>query len=374
VFAQADTNFGFCWQQGLVNIESLADAENALVLCGNCHDNYDTQWRPALIAAPTHLGFFARAEQSIQDGNESKRVPPTSVTYAEYCRSLDPTVNVEDGGRYTFYMQTAFKGDGIQPGDNRVRQWTGDPMAMLYRAMSAAKQILEPSDVTETVLEELRALDELYRRGNRLLAARARAAVQGDGPDAGHDGQAQQDSTGAAPAPPPPPPAPPAPPQDAAPPRNNPSTQHANSRAANGIPSPPSSLLASPDKHRPQKRKHSENELEPELSHSRKRTKVEAGDTSTEATGLEYIWKLFLQSTDTDITDDASTDTTPSAATEVDASLHSTAIDRSMDSDDMVDKKCWRWEGKTAQDVIGYWRRNFLPLYTPGNDEVAGHE
>jgi hypothetical protein len=317
----------------------------------------------------------------MQANNELKRIPPTSVTYAEYCRRLDGTLDMDDGGQYTFYMDGAFLGDlGIQPGHNIVRQWTGDPMAIIRRAIHAVRAIISPSEHTKPVVEHLIALDDLYRTGTTSFAANDAAADQARRPDAEGDGQGQDDRASApdpatAPSKPSPKHFSAAYPADAV---LSSSTRHqANLRAIHGIPSPPRSLLPQPPKFQQKRsRANTDVNIETTTEPEQKRTKtlplVEmetsySAPPAKEHTDFDHIWDLFLQSTNTpDPNQDPFNNTVSFFTDHQERAPLPNTYDPLLD-----DKRFWRWHGSTAEDAAGYWRRNFLPLYPP-DEEGSG--
>lgn len=244
-------------------------------------------------------------------------------------------------------------------------------MAMLYRAMSAARQILQPRGLPVPVRDELQALNDLYMAGNRVFTM-AEAAAQG-----GHAGS-HQDSNRATPRPTTAPSPPQAGPSSAAPPNAEPGShaknvdshaKNVNSRSATGIPSPSPSSPASPHKALQHKRKRievgAEVAIEPD-THStrcRKRAKVDAPPRTEvipparKSTGFQRVWRLFLQSTDT-----TNPDHNPFVAQVSPLISEGDALSTPAHDPIMDDRRFWKWENRTAEDAVTYWRRNFLPL------------
>ncbi|KAF2123665.1 hypothetical protein P153DRAFT_147172 [Dothidotthia symphoricarpi CBS 119687] len=391
VFAPADDNFDDYKAANLVNLASQGDAENFINLCPNCHKAYDRPWKPRLLIVPKYLEFFTQAEKKAQVRAKGHRIPPNAITYAEYCQRYDETLDPDKGGQYMCYMDVAFLGPyGVQPGRNLVRQWAGDPMAMLYRAMSAACLIMKPRGFPRHVQDELRALQALYMDGNgkfaRSVAVTHDEGIEASPPTPLHTPLPSPSNT-RSPGLSHPPAGPP--PQAASPSTNV--DAHTNAHTATGMLSPLPTLTALPDSAELRKRKYTEASINANTGDAStqfpKRARLEAppvkslpveaspveaspGGNPTpdeKPAGYKHVWKLFLQSShlpdpnetppDGDI---FSADIASTANVADDTAPPPNPYDPFMD-----DKRFWRWEGRTAQAAIDYWQAVFVPLYAP---------
>ncbi|KAF2123624.1 hypothetical protein P153DRAFT_401791 [Dothidotthia symphoricarpi CBS 119687] len=376
VFAQVDKNLNDYKNLSMTHLNGHSDFMNGVLLCPNCHKAYDRQWKPELLIVPKYLEFFIEAEKNAQA--QGTRVPPTSDMYAEYCKVRDQALDMAKGGQYTLFIDADFLGPLSlrKVGEGKDAQWTGDPMAMLYRAMIASCQIVSPRGLPWKVHNQLATLKDLYRTGNDTLYARRDAGqgggagrsedAAGQGEDAagqGGDAAGHDRGTGAHP---------PAPPQAGPPSSTTLSPAHVdnnmNAHAVTGIQPPLSSCTTTPHKRQLRKREHTDDG--PDCSRRSKCTKLEAGltaeDTTHERTGLEHVWDLFLSSSDLLNPNQKCVDVdTPSVDMTAVDSLADAAPTPKLYNPDMDNKRFWRWEGRTSQDAAEYWKAVFVPLYAP---------
>ncbi|KAF2241498.1 hypothetical protein BU26DRAFT_525025 [Trematosphaeria pertusa] len=171
---QDQANFRSLRRLGLVNLQAASDTENALYLCGSCHPQYDDQFCPQLVIVPKHLDYFFTAEllwQADFPKTGQARVPPTPATYLSHCEEQhsEPGMLQAIGGLYKAYMDVNFLPPSSNPLHACERQWHGDPMAIVYRAIQAAYRIVQPTHFPADVRTSILQLHALYEKGNALL-------------------------------------------------------------------------------------------------------------------------------------------------------------------------------------------------------------
>lgn len=182
VFTKADGEFAACQRLGLVALGARSDSDNALSLCSSCHYAFDNS--PLFIITPFDLDFFLDREQRWQAEyarSPCARIPPTAADYADHCfrrhssHYTQTGGNARVGGLYNCYMATYFLAtwgaQSVQEPLLHVRQWHGDPLAIIWRARKAIhEQAAMPPHLVAVKLK-LMQLEMSYDVGNELLRA-----------------------------------------------------------------------------------------------------------------------------------------------------------------------------------------------------------
>lgn len=400
IFAVVDTNFADCRILGFTGLRSKGDFLNALWLCASCHTAYDKQWKPQLVIVPCDLDFFEQYEILCQNNMRTHNQPRRPPTVDEYERSCG-----EGAGLYICYTDENFLSPHTQI-EPQPKRCHADPMAILYRAMNAAVQIIHPLGLPRKIHTRLCKLQALFAKGN-ILQARIHDSTE-TGPsmpptDGAHDEQNPHDDNVD----------PASTPRSAAgsslpgPPSAGqaPSLQPNNhaSYAAPGIPSPATPAIPAThkrkracndvqahwscknmelgtssvtlDRNRHKRARDDEQDNECPHRHIKTETLTSASlnllaqsPAVAERSGRECVLDMFLQSLDSL----PSTDTAyPLEAGNIDANdsislpeQHSDRASTFPPNDCLTNgKQYWQWKGNTAQDAID-WKRAVFELTT----------
>lgn len=165
IIVQADEMFEDLKQFGRFNIQSLSSVDNAIPLCGSCHNQYDEIWKPGLMIVPTNIQYFHEVEmihqQMLMNGSASTRIPPSIIDYAARCS--------EESGTYQCYVLHDWLGDDSiisQIGKYfGPKQWHGDPLAILHRAF---RHVACTRGLPRPLVVELRQLQDLYDTSDNI--------------------------------------------------------------------------------------------------------------------------------------------------------------------------------------------------------------
>ncbi|KAF2106074.1 hypothetical protein BDV96DRAFT_607727 [Lophiotrema nucula] len=202
---QASDAFPKLRARKLLNLEGLHKIENALLLCPQCHACLDHSI-PYLIVVPADLGFFVQAEERWQAELAGGRFAPATGMYTDHCQKKFPEHYepgaLPVGGLYACYMTEYFLGHmGRDVSDHplvSMRQWHGDPLAMIYRAKCALAtnpdSDVRVKEALMNVKEQMNHLDSLYDKGDWALLKLQGSTLPPPPPDRGGTSDAGPDT------------------------------------------------------------------------------------------------------------------------------------------------------------------------------------
>jgi hypothetical protein len=147
VFAKADGTFAQSQELGLVDLEHVGQAKNALPLCPSCHSAMDMN-NVLLIIVPYDMQYFIDKERSWQAmfATSARQRPALMADYQAHCfRHYLSEFSHDDSsgpaGLYQCYMvKEFFHVSDDKPTTRpcklqRTRIWRDDPKAVLRRAL-----------------------------------------------------------------------------------------------------------------------------------------------------------------------------------------------------------------------------------------------
>ncbi|KAF3902521.1 hypothetical protein ABW21_db0204658 [Orbilia brochopaga] len=175
VVGQADRDFQYFRQIGILKLSRLGLPENGIMLCGACHSGFDYTW-PYWYILPLELDFFisfektdykARKQRFRDDGTKLRRSVPTAVEYKAMLTSKGlATTGTDEGGVYHRLLRKDIlddnmtqQGIGVLPG---AFHWHGNPMAALRHLFKALQYPGRWLD--KKIRGQLLTLVDLYER------------------------------------------------------------------------------------------------------------------------------------------------------------------------------------------------------------------
>jgi hypothetical protein len=190
VMAQADGQLSEARRLGLVGLRDHRDLNNALRLCPNCHNAYDSL-TASFIIVPLDLQLFYEAEERWQreyPHTRAARPPVTAVRYAQHCVSkyeseysnlgiitnqaaASPISDTSSmpGGLYSCYIGLNNFLDRHRGPQHCIRAWHGDPGAIIRHALRRIVGDPQLSPALRGVKRELIKLDLMYDEGTAKL-------------------------------------------------------------------------------------------------------------------------------------------------------------------------------------------------------------
>lgn len=109
MLADIPQQFAILKSRGLLNLESVNDRDNELILCPTCHRNFDDYLDPGFLFVPSNLQFFKEAEREDmerrhrirrENGRAVARAPPTAEAYLQAQIRAGTSLAGASGGSY----------------------------------------------------------------------------------------------------------------------------------------------------------------------------------------------------------------------------------------------------------------------------------
>jgi len=159
-----------------MTFDRLGSEENSILLCKNCHTQFDDSSNPGFVFLPSDLQYFIDFEKADyktreqilhEKGFARRRTCPTAEDYETHLRATQHlTGGVGFGGLYHVYILRRYFGKyGNQPwmpgrDPTGPKQWHGAPMAAIRRGLSALGGMV--CQIPPHERHQLRELQDLY--------------------------------------------------------------------------------------------------------------------------------------------------------------------------------------------------------------------
>lgn len=159
-----------------MTFDRLGCEENSILLCKNCHTQFDDSANPGFVFLPSDLQYFINFEkddfetrsQILQEqGYLRRRTCPTAERYEQHLRDTQQLMGgVDLGGLYHIYILRRYFGKHgnkpWMPGRDPTgpKQWHGAPMAAIRRGISALGSMI--CQIPQQERNQLRELQDLY--------------------------------------------------------------------------------------------------------------------------------------------------------------------------------------------------------------------